>query len=566
MLEGCVPWPPEFVDRYIAAGYWQPRLIGDVPSRTARTHGDREALVGGDLRLTYRELAVRVDRLAVGLHDLGLRPGERVLVQLPNLPEFLLLYFALARLGVLPIMALPPHRQAEISYLAEFGEAVAYFIPARYRGFDYPALARELWPRLPALRHTVVVGEPAPDEPGFVPFNALLADVDAAEAASILSAYHPDPYDVALFLLSGGTTGLPKLIPRTHADYLYNSEASGDVAGFDANTVYLAVLPIAHNFPLACPGAQATLMHGGKVVLAPTTEPEEVFRLIERERVTHTSVVPAMAIAWLDHPARSRYDLSSLRVLQVGGARLNPEVARRVRPVLGCTLQQVYGMAEGLLNFTRLDDPDHVIEETQGRPVSPADEVRVVDDAGRDVPRGELGELLTRGPYTIRGYYRAPEHNAAAFTPDGYYRTGDLVRQDAQGNFSVEGRKKDMINRGGEKISAEEVENHILAHPSVHNVAVVAMPDPVLGERACAFVVLRPNATLTLPELVTFLERRGIAKFKLPERLEILDALPLTSVGKVSKQALRERAAALVAAERGAASAPSGQATGAAPR
>ncbi len=561
MLAGCVPWPEDAAARYRAAGYWQPRTIGELPLRAAREFGDREAVVfpptpglgAAGLRLTYRELAVRVERVAVGLTDLGLEPGERVLLQLPNVPEFLLLYFALARLGVLPIMALPPHRQTEIVYLAQFGQAVAYFVPASFRGFDYPALARELWPSLPDLRYTVVVGGEAPEEPGFVPFDYLLADVDAAEAASILAAYHPDPYDVALFLLSGGTTGLPKLIPRTHTDYLYNSAASAAVAGFDADTVYLVAVPVSHNFPLACPGVQGTLMRGGKVVLAPSADPEALFALIERERVTHTGMVPAMTIAWLNHPARARYDLSSLRVLQVGGSRLNPEVARRVPGELGCAVQQVYGMAEGLLNFTRLDDPPAVVEETQGRPLSPADEVRVVDDDDRDLPVGAVGELLTRGPYTIRGYYNAPEHNAVAFTADGYYRTGDLVRQDAQGNFIVEGRKKDMINRGGEKISAEEVENLILAHPAVHITAVVAMPDPLLGERACACVVLRPGTALTLAELVRFLEERGIARFKLPERLEVLDALPMTSVGKVSKAALRERVAAAVTAERAAA-------------
>jgi 2,3-dihydroxybenzoate-AMP ligase len=556
MLAGCVPWPDDFAASYKAAGYWQARTTGEVPLQAARRFGGREAVVcppapelgSPGLRLTYRELAVRVERVAVGLTDLGLEPGERVLLQLPNVPEFLLLYFALARLGVLPIMALPPHRQTEIAYLAEFGEVAAYVVPASYRGFDYPALARELWPRLDTLRYTIVVGGEAPDEPGFVPFDALVADADAAEAASILADYHPDPYDVALFLLSGGTTGLPKLIPRTHADYLYNSVVSGDVAEFGADTVYLVAVPISHNFPLACPGAQGTLMRGGKVVLAPSPDPEALFALVESERVTHLAMVPAMTIAWLNHPARSRYDLSSLQVLQVGGSRLSPEVARRVPEELGCRVQQVYGMAEGLLNFTRLDDAPDVIAETQGRPVSTADEVRVVDDDDRDVPAGAVGELLTRGPYTIRGYYRAPEHDAVAFTADGYYRSGDLVRQDAGGNFSVEGRKKDMINRGGEKISAEEIENLILAHPSVHLTAVVAMPDPVLGERACACVVLREGATLTLPELVAFLEQRGIARFKLPERLELLDALPLTSVGKVSKVVLRERVAAATAA------------------
>jgi 2,3-dihydroxybenzoate-AMP ligase len=219
------------------------------------------------------------------------------------------------------------------------------------------------------------------------------------------------------------------------------------------------------------------LQAGGRVVLADTTDASEVFRLIEQERVTHTAVVPALAMRWLDASERTRFDLSSLRVLQVGGAKLNAEPARRIRPVLGCQVQQVFGMAEGLLNYTRLEDPDEEVFTTQGRPCSPDDEIRIVDEDGRDVPRGMPGELLARGPYTIRGYYNVPEHNARAFTSDGYYRSGDVVRVSAHGNLIVEGRAKDLINRGGEKISAEEIENLILAHPSVFNAAAVAMPD-----------------------------------------------------------------------------------------
>ena len=209
-----------------------------------------------------------------------------------------------------------------------------------------------------------------------------------------------------------------------------------------------------------------------------------------------------------------------------------------MRPVLGCTLQQVFGMAEGLINYTRLDDPEDVICTTQGRPMSEGDEVRIVDELDHDLPDGTPGMLLTRGPYTPRGYYRAPEHNARAFTSDGWYRSDDIVRRRPDGNLVVEGRGKDMINRGGEKISAEEVENLILSHPSVLNVACVPYPDEVLGERMCACVVTKPGASLEFAELVEFLEKMDIAKFKLPERLEILEDLPLSGFGKVSKKDL----------------------------
>jgi 2,3-dihydroxybenzoate-AMP ligase len=383
----------------------------------------------------------------------------------------------------------------------------------------------------------------------WITLRSLASAPPDPSAAKRLAAPRPDPADVALFLLSGGTTGLPKLIPRTHDDYSYNALASAEVCGFGPDTVYLVSLPIAHNFPLSSPGILGTLQSGGTIVLLANPDPAEAFALIERERVTATALVPALAIRWLDAPERSRFNLSSLRLLQVGGARLNPEAARRVRPSLGCQLQQVFGMAEGLLNYTRLDDPDEVVISTQGRPLSPDDEIRIVDDDDRDVPPGQPGNLLARGPYTIRGYYNAPEHNRRAFTPDGYYRTGDVVRWHPSGSLSVEGREKDLINRGGEKISAEEIENLILAHPAVFNVAAVAMPDALLGERTCAYIILKPGASLALPELLAFLEARQIARFKLPERLEVVASFPLTSVGKVSKRDLRDDIARKLEAE-----------------
>jgi len=265
---------------------------------------------------------------------------------------------------------------------------------------------------------------------------------------------------------------------------------------------------------------------------------------VEAERVTITALVPALVIRWLEANSAKRFDLSSLEVLQVGGARLAPEVARRIGPAIGCKVQQVFGMAEGLLNYTRLDDPDDVVVATQGRPMSPLDEILIVGPDDQPVPDGEAGELLTRGPYTIRGYYRADAHNAKAFTADGFYRSGDIVRRDQGGNLIVEGRAKDLINRGGEKISAEEIENLLLAHPAVREAAAVAMPHAVLGEQTCAYLVLRRDETLDLPALSAYLEERGVARFKWPERLEIVEALPVTNVGKVDKKKLREDIAA----------------------
>jgi 2,3-dihydroxybenzoate-AMP ligase len=305
---------------------------------------------------------------------------------------------------------------------------------------------------------------------------------------------------------------------------------------------------VSHNFTFGTPGVMGALSRGARVVLSPTPSPESAFPLIERERVTNTGCTPAVAIQWLDSPLRAKHDLSSLRVMLVGGARLPAEVAKRIEPELGAKVQQIYGMAEGLNNITRLDDPEEVRFNTQGRPVCPADEVRVVGWDGKPAAPGEPGELLARGPYTVRGYWRAPEQSAQAFTADGFYRTGDVVCVTPSGNFCVEGRIKDLINRGGEKISAEEIEGLMLRHPAVQNAVAVAMPCRVMGERVCACVIRRPGTSLTLEELRESLARAGIAHFKLPERLELVDSFPLTAVGKVSKKALRDDIAAKLAA------------------
>jgi salicylate---CoA ligase len=381
---------------------------------------------------------------------------------------------------------------------------------------------------------------------GTVPWPADLARAyepasgDAARDRARWDAAPPDPADVAVFLLSGGTTGLPKLIARTHNDYAYNARASAQLCRLDEDTVYLVALPASHNFPLACPGILGTLLSGGRVVMA-GPDPRSAFDAIGREGVTITAVVPAVAQRWLAHAAdHGSTALRTLDVLQVGGARLADELARRVEPVLGATLQQVFGMAEGLLNYTRLDDPDEVICGTQGRPLSPGDQVRIVDADGNDRPDGQPGALLTHGPYTPRGYYRAPEQNARAFTPDGWYASGDVVRRRPDGNLVVEGRDKDMINRGGEKVSAEEVENLLYKMPGIAQVAAVAAADPELGERICVFVVPQPGQDVTLDAIRDGLAAAGVAKFKWPERLELAAELPVTKVGKLDKKALRD--------------------------
>ena len=549
MLEGCTPYPADDSARYVHEGYWRPETLGDLLETAARTWPQRTVVADGARRVRYAELDTLANRLALRLLDAGLKPRDIVLLQIPNRWEFAVVFFALQKIGVLPVMCLPSHRHTELAYFAKLTNATGYFVAPEYRGFDYLVMAREIQDEVPGLQYVMALGDGSQAGVRYVqPW--LDEPVETKSPPDVLLRYRPNPLDVALFLLSGGTTGIPKLIPRTHADYLYNARQCVEVLRWDSSVVFLIVIPAAHNFPLSSPGLLGAITVGGSVAMCPSTESERVFEVIEREKGTCLAVSPALLIALLHSPHRSKYDLRSLRLVAVGGQKMLPELTDRTWAAWNHAIPvQVFGMAEGLVNMTRLDDPSDVIRETQGRPISPADEIRIVDDEDRKVPPGAVGELLTRGPYTIRGYYKAEEHNRTAFTPDGFYRTGDMVRLHPSGNLVVEGRKKDMINRGGEKISAEEVENLILSHDSVHMVAVVAMPDPVLGERSCAFVIPKPGRTLALDELNAFLLAKRIAKFKLPERLELVQSFPLTGVGKVSKKDLRDQIANQLKAE-----------------
>ncbi|HEY1354346.1 MAG TPA: AMP-binding protein [Ktedonobacteraceae bacterium] len=538
-LEGFVPFPPEFVGRYRQAGYWQDRSIASVFDEVCERYAERTALIADGEQIKYRQVSRRAERLALHFLELGLRCGDYVVMQLPNVPEFVYVYLALQKIGVRPVMALPSHRFTEISHFVGLSRAVAYIVPERQGDFAFADLATQLEQTHDHLRLVFVAGEVS--QAGHHCLYELL-ETRSQLSPQVLRQMRADidPGTPALLLLSGGTTGVPKLIPRTHNDYIYNSRAAAALSDLHPADRLLVVLPIAHNFPLASFGLQGCLLHGACAVLSASTRSQDILRCIEQERITHLEVVPTLLIRLLNDPLLGHYDLSSLRVITVGGQKLPTEIKRRSEELLpGSKLQEIFGMAEGLLCLVRLDDPAEVRYETVGRPVSLGDELRLVDDEGRDVPAGEVGELLVRGPYTLRGYFRAAEYNARSFTSDGFYRTGDLMRRHPSGNYVVEGRKKDLINRGGEKISAEEVEELILAHPAIFNVSCVPIPDPVLGERMCACVILRTGEQApTLPELCQFLSAKGVAKFKLPERLALFEDFPLTRIGKVSKPQL----------------------------
>jgi 2,3-dihydroxybenzoate-AMP ligase len=548
VLPGCVPWPEAFARRYRERGYWRGISLFEMLRQSAALSPAKTALIDGERRLSYAELVSESEDLACGLHALGLRPLDRVIFQFSNGLELMVALFALLRAGVIPVMALPAHRRSEIGHWVEHAAAVAHFVPATTPKFDYVDMARSVAAEHAGVRYIVTAGPASTGVTSLQALRDLGRESRAQPTAASIELPEPAADEVALMLLSGGTTGMPKLIPRTHDDYVYNARQTGATAGFGSDTVFLAVLPMAHNYTLACPGVLGVLAHGGTTVIAGGTTAEAVFPTIERERVTVVGATVPLVAKWLDSDQFGRHDLSSLEVFVNGGAKLAPELRRRVEERFRCEYQENFGTGEGLINMTRIGDPDEVRFQSSGRPVSEADEIKVIDENGNEVPDGQIGELAVRGPYTIRGYYKAEAVNRDAFTEDGFYRMGDIVRV-VDGYIYLEGRRKDLINRGGEKISCEEVEDYILAHPKVMSVCVVAMPDAAFGEKACAFAILREGCALTHEELVAFLQRRDIARFKLPERLEIVNEFPISPAGKILRRELRARIAQLLQSE-----------------
>jgi 2,3-dihydroxybenzoate-AMP ligase len=539
MLDGFVPFPEEFVKRYKEKGYWADKTLGDDFDQAVDQFGDRTAISFQGEQVTYRQLGVRVNRLALHFVDMGLKTYDIMVCQLQNDPEFLYCFYAAVKIGVIPICALPAHQDAEISFFSKFTKARCLALPSKYKSFSHQEMALRIQKEESSLKFVFVSGDDV--EEGFISIRGLLNEsIEERLPVESLSKYRPDPMEPAVFQLSGGTTGVPKVIPRTHNDYSTNYRRAAEILHVTKDSVMGIAIPINHNFAMACPGFLGTIYRGGTVVPIPSARTETVFEAIQREKITIMPTPPALLIRWMESDELPNYDLSSLDAVLAGGARLNPEAAKKVKPILGCDYHQNLGMSEGMLFWSRKGDSEDLLLNTQGAPMYDDDEVMIVDENENEVPYGEAGELLVRGPNTVRGYYNSPEYNKKAFTEDGFYRTGDVVKFYKDRYISVEGRIKDTINRGGEKISAEEVENHILAHPKVENCAVVAMPDHVLGEKSCAFILTKGSQDLTLEELTEFLKKeRHIAVFKLPERLELIEEFPMTKVGKIDKRELR---------------------------
>lgn len=521
-------WPADFAARYRQRGYWLDLPLTDILTRHA--HSDAIAVIDGERQISYHQLNQAADNLAHFLQSQGLHAGDTALVQLANVAEFYITLFALWRSGIVPVNALFSHQRNELNAYATQIAPALLIADRNHALFADDDFLSQFTAEHNSLRTLLLCNDKdkySLEQAIAQPARQFIATPSAAD-------------EVAFFQLSGGSTGTPKLIPRTHNDYYYSVRRSNEICHFTNQTRYLCALPAAHNYPLSSPGALGVFLAQGCVVLASDPSATTCFPLIERHQVTTTALVPPAVSLWLQE-IQQRNDASplrSLKLLQAGGARLSATLAARVVAEMGCQLQQVFGMAEGLVNYTRLDDPLERIINTQGCPMCPDDEVWVADENGNALPCGATGRLMTRGPYTFRGYYQSPEHNATTFDADGFYCSGDLVSIDQQGYITVQGREKDQINRGGEKIAAEEIENLLLRHKSVIHAALVGMEDSLLGEKSCVYLVVK--APLAAVMVRRFLREQGVAEFKLPDRVLCVETLPLTPVGKVDKKQLRQ--------------------------
>jgi yersiniabactin salicyl-AMP ligase len=514
--------------RYEELGLWEHLSLGEHLREWAKKYKDKIAIIEGDKRLTYMEFDLKVDQLSIKFINMGIKKGDRVVVQLPNTISFVVNCFALFRVGAIPILALPANREHELDGIFELAQPLAYIIPESYLRFDYRNMAHSLAEKNPCVKNIIVD-------------DNNLSGLSGHDSNNVsLNYLQPSYRDTAFLLLSGGTTGTPKLIPRTHSGYIYNVKIAAKRCRLNSESIYLTVLPSAHNFPFGNPGILGTLSVGGKVVMCRTSSCDEVFPLIEKEKVTITALVPALMNLWLEVLEwDDSYDISSLKIVQVGGAMLGENVARRIVSEMSFKLQQVYGIAEGLICCTSLDDSDDIICSCQGRALSEYDEMKIVDENGEEVENGSYGELLVRGPYTIRGYYKLPEQNSKSFTEDGYYRTGDKAKITLDGNIQLGGRIKEQINRAGEKIMPSEVEFCLCMHSDINEAAVIGVPDEDLGERSYAYLITEGRKLKNI-EIHEFLKGVGLAQYKIPDQIEYIDFWPLTNVGKINKQRLRE--------------------------
>ncbi|RJR29657.1 MAG: hypothetical protein C4576_35075 [Desulfobacteraceae bacterium] len=518
--------------------WWLGLTLGDILDRFADVFPDKEAVVDDRVRLTGKEVRDKANRLAVSLAGMGLEKGDCALLQLPNWAEYVIAYFAMQKIGVIPVILISGYRQLEVSHIARLTEAKAWIVPDVYRKIDYRSFMDEVREKNPQLKHLISARAQKPGPPFTAGLEELLGRELTEGDQRLLDRRRPGPSDVAHVLPSGGTTGLPKGIPRTHGDYICNVEFQHRGWEMNPADVALIAVPVGHN--LALLNVVGSMLFGFKLVLSDSTRPADICGLIQSEKVTYMPAVPSLVKRIVEMEELKSLDLGSLKKITAGGEPSTPDLILKVREKLSSAYVVEFGMSEGLLCRTRFSDPVETICNSVGRPCCPYEQVKIIDEKGGDLPPNCDGELAVKGPGIFAGYLKNPEENRKSFTDDGYFRTGDQARIDECGYLKITGRIKDIIIRGGENISPAQVEDLLCAHPGVADAAVIGVPDTDLGERVCAFVRPAAGARPNPEEIKSFMEEKGASKLLIPEVFEFVDALPMTEAGKHDKKALRE--------------------------
>jgi non-ribosomal peptide synthetase component E (peptide arylation enzyme) len=537
-FDGFVPYDPEAARVYDRRRWWLGLTLGDMLDKASDLYPSKEALVGEGRRYTYSTLRHLVDNMAFRLIEAGFKPGDTVLLQLPNWPEFVIAYFALQKAGGVAVLLTVNHTAREIAHLVSLTKPKGWILPGRYRKIDFMPVIRKVREDYPALDRVILVGDEIQE--GCISFDGLLKDIaDREEVNRVLDRARPQPTDVCQILPSGGTTGLPKGAPRTHNDYICNVEYKSRAWYMNVTDTCLVASTVGHNLALlVC--VTGPIFHGAKVVLLDSTYPQDFCRTVQDEKITCTGLVPTLISRIVIFDGLGEYDLSSLTKIYVGAANSPPELVKAVEAKLGCRYTNAFGMVEGPCSQTRPDDPFELRCNTIGRPICPYDDFRTLDQDGNPTAAGVEGELAAKGPGIFTGYFRNPQANKDAFSPDGYFRTGDLAVIDGNGIIRITGRIKDIIIRGGENIAARDVEDLISSHPKVEYVSVVGMPDPDLGEQICAYIKPAPGVSLRQEEILKHLEKVGASKVLYPARMEFVEEIPLTAAGKADKKILKK--------------------------
>lgn len=538
LLAGFTAYRKEEAETYNRLRWWSGLTVGDILDRAADLYPDKEAFVDGQCRLTFAQARDRANRLAISLIKLGIKPTERVLVQLPNWIEFVYVYFALQKIGAIDVLLIDRYRQHEINHLIRLTGATAWILPETYKKTNYRPIISDVLQENPQVEPVILAR--GKEQKGHLCLEAMIGSQElTAENLAALAQRQPDPMQVAHMGPTGGTTGLPKIVPRTHNDLLCGSEHAARAWELDARDTCLLAGPIGHDLTFT-KGFLGSIMTYGKTVFLASTQAEDICRAIEKERVTAVVWVPTLAKRLVSFENLDNYDLSTLKKMHCGGGASLPDLIKDVRQKLGCRYFNGYGATEGQTTLTRADDELVTLYTTVGKPTCPYDFYKIVDPNGKDLAPNCPGELLIKGPGVFAGYYNNPAENEKVFDKDGFFRTGDLAKIDEGGYITLTGRAKEMINRGGESISAAEVEKLISRHPEVVLVAVIPMPDQEMGEKVCAYIQPRPGVELSFETIISFLEDRQACVLHLPERIEFIDTMPFTKAEKIDKRALRE--------------------------